>query len=110
MKDGLSRPSFLVPINIKDIISKKVMKILDKDFTPKYGLRAMFAFEEIAGKAFEVNTLIDTYVFCYACLISNKDNPSLDFCERELYLAFRGHRGVQRVHGRRDEGQGGHAA
>ena len=57
------------------------MKILDKDFTPKYGLRAMFAFEEIAGKAFEVNTLIDTYVFCYACLISNKDNPSLDFNE-----------------------------
>lgn len=55
------------------------MKILDKDFTPKYGLRAMFAFEEITGKSFEVSTLMDTYVFCYACLISNKDNPSLDF-------------------------------
>lgn len=57
------------------------MKILDKEFTPKYGLRAMFAFEEIAGKPFEVSTLIDTYVFCYSCLISNKDNQSLDFNE-----------------------------
>ena len=57
------------------------MKILDKEFTPKYGLRAMFAFEEITGKPFEVSTLIDTYVFCYSCLISNKENPQLDFNE-----------------------------
>ena len=57
------------------------MKILEKEFTPKYGLRAMFAFEEMTGKPFEISTLLDTYCFCYACLIANKDNPALDFNE-----------------------------
>ena len=55
------------------------MEINNQNYTPKYSLRSMFVFEEITGKAFEVNTLLDTYVFCYACLISNPDNPSLEF-------------------------------
>lgn len=57
------------------------MKILDKEFTPKYGLRAMFIWESMTDKPFEISTLLDTYVFCYACLIANKDNPALDFNE-----------------------------
>lgn len=55
------------------------MKILDKEFTPKYGLRSMFVFEEIADKPFEIKTLLDTYIFFYACLVCNPDNPSLEF-------------------------------
>lgn len=55
------------------------MKILDKEFTLKYGLRAMFAWEEMVGRPFEINTLLDTYCFCYSCIIANQDNPSLDF-------------------------------
>lgn len=57
------------------------MKILDKEFEPKYGLRAMFVFEEITDKAFEIKTLLDTYIFCYSCLVCNQDNPSLEFNE-----------------------------
>ena len=57
------------------------MEINGKKLVLKYGLRAMFAWEEMVGKPFEINTLFDTYVFCYACLISNQDNPSLDFEE-----------------------------
>ena len=30
-------------------------------------------------KPFEIKTLFDTYTFCYACLVSNPDNPTLDF-------------------------------
>lgn len=57
------------------------MEINGKNYELTYGLRPMFVFEEMTGKPFEVNTLLDTYIFCYSCIISNKDNPSLDFNE-----------------------------
>lgn len=55
------------------------MEISGKEYTFKYSLRSMFVFEEISGKPFSVDTLLDTYVFCYACIISNPDNPQLEF-------------------------------
>ena len=57
------------------------MEINGKNYNLTYGLRPMFVWEEMTGKPFEIKTLLDTYIFCYACLISNKDNPSLDFNE-----------------------------
>ena len=57
------------------------MEINGKNYELTYGLRPMFVFEEMAGKPFEVKTLLDTYIFCYSCIISNKDNPPLDFNE-----------------------------
>lgn len=57
------------------------MEINGKNYQLTYGLRPMFVFEEMAGKSFELNTMLDTYIFFYACIISNKDNPSLDFNE-----------------------------
>lgn len=56
-----------------------VMKICDKDFTPKFSLRSLFCFEQIAGKAFELTTLFDFYVYFYACILANRENPSLEF-------------------------------
>ena len=55
------------------------MEINGKKYNLKYSLRSMFAFEEITGKAFEVKTLLDTYILAYACIIANPDNPSLEF-------------------------------
>jgi len=57
------------------------MEINGKKYNLKYSLRSMFAFEEITGKAFEVKTLLDTYILAYACIISNPENPSLEFNE-----------------------------
>ena len=57
------------------------MEINGKNYQLTYGLRPMFVFEEMTGKAFEISTMLDTYIFCYSCIISNKDNPSLDFNE-----------------------------
>jgi len=57
------------------------MKILEQDFEYKYSNRAMLIFEELTGKAFEVKTLLDSYVFAFSCLLANKNNPSLDFNE-----------------------------
>ena len=56
-----------------------MITIQDKSYEFKYSLRAMFVFESITDKPFEVKTLFDTYVFCYSCLVSNPDNPTLDF-------------------------------
>lgn len=55
------------------------MEILGKNYEFKYSLRSMFVWEEITGKSFEVKTLLDTYILAYACIISNPDNPSLEF-------------------------------
>ena len=55
------------------------MEINGKNYTLKYSLRSMFVFEEIAGKSFSVETLLDTYIFCYSCILANEDNPKLEF-------------------------------
>lgn len=57
------------------------MEINGKNYSLKYGLRAMFAFEEMTGKPFEIKTLLDTYCFCYSCIIACPENPALDFEE-----------------------------
>lgn len=56
-----------------------MVEINGKPYEFRYSLRAMFVFETITEKPFEIKTMFDTYVFSYACLVSNPDNPSLDF-------------------------------
>ena len=56
-----------------------MININEKTYEFKYSLRSMFIFEEIAGKAFEISTMMDTYIFAYACILAGKDNPSLEF-------------------------------
>lgn len=55
------------------------MEILGKNYEFKYSLRSMFVWEEITGKSFEIKTLLDTYILAYACIITNPENPSLEF-------------------------------
>lgn len=55
------------------------MEINGVNYVLKYSLRSMFTFEEITGKPFSISTLLDTYCFCYSCIISNPDNQELDF-------------------------------
>lgn len=52
------------------------MKIFDKEYTVKPNLRAMFIFEQITGKAFSISTLMDEYIYFYACLMAGQE---LDF-------------------------------
>lgn len=56
-----------------------MITINDKNYEFKYSIRSMFVWETIMEKPFEITTLMDTYVFCYACIVSNPDNPELDF-------------------------------
>lgn len=55
-----------------------MIRINDKDYEFKYSLRALFMWEELTGKPFEIVTLFDTYILCYCCLLVGSEN-SLDF-------------------------------
>lgn len=57
------------------------MEISGKNYELVYSLRSMFVFEEIAGKAFSIDTLMDTYIFFYSCIVANQNNPKLEFNE-----------------------------
>ena len=75
------RPSFFHTHKYIEIkIKQKVMiTINEKSYDFNYSLRSMFIFEEISGKAFEISTMMDTYIFAYSCILANKNNPSLEF-------------------------------
>lgn len=55
------------------------MIILDKEYNLKFGLRSMFIFESITGKTFNITTIFDEYVYFYACLMADTNNPPLEF-------------------------------
>lgn len=55
------------------------MEILGKEYNLKFGLRSMFIFETITGNVFNIKTLFDEYVYFYSCLMSDMNNPPLDF-------------------------------
>lgn len=57
-----------------------MITINEKTYEFKYSLRAMFMWEEIAGKPFEIKTTLDTYILCYVCLLAGSDKE-LDFNE-----------------------------
>lgn len=57
------------------------MEILGKEYNLKFGLRSMFIFESITGDIFKINTIFDEYVYFYACIMSDTNNPPLDFDE-----------------------------
>lgn len=53
-----------------------ILTINNKDYTIKYTIRALFIFEQITGKAFEIKTVLDNYLFLYSLILANnQDNP-----------------------------------
>jgi hypothetical protein len=58
-----------------------MITINEKNYELKYSLRSMFAWETITGRPFEISTLMDTYIFFYCCIISESNNPQLEFDE-----------------------------
>lgn len=47
----------------------------------KYTLRALFIYEQITGKAFELKTITDEYLFFYCVLMANNPDSPLTFEE-----------------------------
>lgn len=57
----------------------KQIEINGKQYNFKYTIRALFVFESITGKAFEIKNLFDNYVFLYSILIANNPDNTLLF-------------------------------
>lgn len=55
------------------------IKINDKEYKVKYTIRALFIFEQITGKAFEIKTLLDNYIFFYSMILANNPDDVLDW-------------------------------
>ncbi len=55
--------------------------INNKDFKLKYTIRALFIFEQITGRAFEIKTTIDNYLFFYSMLLANNPDTPLEWDE-----------------------------
>lgn len=51
----------------------KTITINNKEYKIKYTLRALFIFERITNKAFEIKTLLDNYIFFYSMILANNE-------------------------------------
>ena len=53
--------------------------INNTEYKVKYTIRALFIFEQITGKAFEIKTLLDNYIFFYSMILANNPENILDW-------------------------------
>lgn len=67
--------------------------IKEKQYKVKYTIRALFIYEQITGKPFNIVTLFDNYLFFYCLILANNPDNVLDFndyldaidSDKELY-------------------------
>lgn len=57
----------------------KTITIKDKEYKIKYSIRALFIFEQITGKPFKIETLLDNYIFFYSMILANNKDEVLDW-------------------------------
>ena len=62
------------------------MEINNKEYKLKYTLRALFIYEQITGKVFQLLTITDEYLFFYCILAAN--NPEMDLTFNQLIDAI----------------------
>lgn len=55
--------------------------IQDKPYKVKNTVRAIFIFEQITGKIFKLEKMMDFYIFYYAMIIANNKDTNLTFDE-----------------------------
>lgn len=53
--------------------------INNKDYKVKYTIRALFIFEQITKKPFEIRTTMDNYLFFYCMLLANNPDTPLEW-------------------------------
>jgi len=59
----------------------KTISINGKDYKVKYTIRALFIFEQITGKAFKLETMLDSYIFYYSMILANNKDQILQWDE-----------------------------
>lgn len=58
-----------------------ILTINKKKYTVKYTIRALFIFEQITGKPFEVKTLLDNYILFYSMILANNPDNIIEWDE-----------------------------
>ena len=53
--------------------------INNTEYKVKYTIRALFIFVQLFGKAFEIKTLLDNYIFFYSMILANNPDNILDW-------------------------------
>ena len=51
------------------------------EYKVKYTIRALFIFEQITKRAFEIRTTLDNYLFFYCMILANNPDAPLDWDE-----------------------------
>lgn len=57
----------------------KKVSINGTEYNVKYTIRALFYFERITGKAFEIKTLQDNYILFYCMILANNPDNILEW-------------------------------
>lgn len=63
-------------IMTKNIEDMKKIKIKGKNYNLRYSIRALFIWEQITGKPFKLETLLDNYVFFYSIILANNSDKA----------------------------------
>lgn len=58
-----------------------ILTINKKKYTVKYTIRALFIFEQITGKPFEIKTLLDNYILFYSLILANNPDNIIEWDE-----------------------------
>jgi hypothetical protein len=57
----------------------KSIRINGKDYSIKYTIRALFIWEQITKRKFEITTLLDNYLFFYSMILANNPDNVLNW-------------------------------
>ena len=53
--------------------------IKEQTYKVKYSIRSLFIFEQLSGKSFTLETLLDQYIFFYSMILANNPECTLTF-------------------------------
>lgn len=57
----------------------KEIEINGKNYKLKYTVRSLFIFEQITGKSFKIENLLDNYLFFYSMILANNRDDILSW-------------------------------
>lgn len=59
----------------------KQIEINKKSYNLKYTIRSLFIWEQVTGKSFKIETLLDNYLFFYCMILANNPDNVLEWDE-----------------------------
>ena len=57
----------------------KEIEINGKNYKLKYTIRSLFIWEQITGKSFKIENMLDNYIFFYSMILANNPDEILEW-------------------------------